>query len=223
MYGVQPYDQKFAYNLYFNYNLPWYKDQRGVAGHILGGWSIAPLFVAGSGFPVAVNTGNGDCESYGEGNCIYQFTYENAISTAPPNYSPTRKQPTITASDAGNCCANTNGVVQDVFNNPTAAFNTFRNPILGLDGQIGGGGQFHGLPFWNMDLAINKNTKVTERISFNLYAAFTNFFNHMQPADPFMCTCDTTTFGVLGATYFSGGNVQANTPRRMELGLRIAW
>ena len=223
MYGVQPYDQKFAYNLYFNYNLPWYKDQRGVAGHILGGWSIAPLFVAGSGFPTAVNTGNGDCESYGEGNCIYQFTYENAISTAPPNYTPTRKQPTITANDAGNCCANGNGVVQDVFNNPTAAFNTFRNPILGLDGQIGGGGQFHGLPFWNMDLAINKNTKVTERVSFNLYVAFTNFFNHMQPADPFMCTCDPSTFGVLGATYFSGGNVQANTPRRMELGLRVAW
>jgi hypothetical protein len=41
----------------------------------------------------------------------------------------------------------------------------------------------------------------------------------MQPADPNFALYDPTTFGVLGG----GGNVQGNTPRQMEIGLRIGW
>ena len=223
MYGIQPYDQKYSFNMYFNYNFPWYKEQHGVAGHILGGWSIASLFVAGSGFPVELNSVNGDCESFGEGNCLYEGTYENGVPTGATNYTATRKQPNIGSSVGGSCCANKNGIVQDVFSNPTAAFNTFRNPILGLDGQIGGGGRFHGLPFWNVDMSINKNTKIWERVNLNLYAAFVNMFNHMQAADPFLYLGDPTTWGVLGAGYTGGGAVQGNNPRRMEIGVRIGW
>ena len=31
------------------YEVPVYKSQQGVLGHILGGWTIAPLFTAQSG------------------------------------------------------------------------------------------------------------------------------------------------------------------------------
>ncbi|MBV9406079.1 MAG: hypothetical protein JO211_12105, partial [Acidobacteriaceae bacterium] len=69
MYGSQPFDVRFTYNLSLVYQLPWFKDQKGVVGRILGGWSIAPLFTAQSGYPIEVNLDSGcDCESFGEVN-----------------------------------------------------------------------------------------------------------------------------------------------------------
>jgi hypothetical protein len=117
----------------------------------------------------------------------------------------------------------TAGAGQNVFTDPAAAFNLFRNPILGVDGQIGGGGPIYGLPFWNLDMSVSKNLKFTERFNGSLYVPSTNVLNHMQPADPFFYLGDPTTFGVLGAGYTGAGNVQANTPRRMAFGLRISW
>ena len=54
-YGAQPYDIKFIYNLNMYYEVPFFKGQKGVLGHILGGWTIAPLFTAQSGSPTAVS------------------------------------------------------------------------------------------------------------------------------------------------------------------------
>ena len=48
-YGPQSFDIKFIYNLSMYYTLPFFKGQKGVLGHLLGGWTIAPLFTAQSG------------------------------------------------------------------------------------------------------------------------------------------------------------------------------
>ena len=48
-YGYQNYDRKFVYNLFFVYQLPFYKGQSGLMGRALGGWSFASVFTAGSG------------------------------------------------------------------------------------------------------------------------------------------------------------------------------
>src|SRR5258708_39226797 len=59
------------------YHLPFYNSQRGLVGRALGGWSLAPLFTAQSGFPQQVDV-NGDCQSFGEGRCS-NTTNENAV------------------------------------------------------------------------------------------------------------------------------------------------
>lgn len=214
-YGFQPFDQTWVYNLDFTYNMPFYKSQHGAIGKLLGGWSISPVFSAGTGLPDEVNTGNGDCASFGEGSCNDEAAFENAVAMGPLNYSPTRKQGIFGSNGVGDCC--TSG--QNVFANPGAAFALFRNPILGLDGQAGGAGTLRGLPYWNLDMAFSKNVKVTERINTTVYGAFTNVLNHMQAADPTFNLFDSTTFGVLGG----GGNVQTNQPRHLEIGLRLNW
>ncbi|MGH9731600.1 MAG: hypothetical protein ACRD4A_07855, partial [Candidatus Acidiferrales bacterium] len=94
-----------------------------------------------------------------------------------------------------------------------------RNPILGLDGQIGGGGPLKGLPFWNLDLGITKKINVTERLSGSLYFDFANVLNHMQANDPSFSLGDVSSWGVLGG----GGNLQGNNPRRLQLGLSVEW
>lgn len=54
-----------------------------------------------------------------------------------------------------------NQVIADMFANPQAVFNNVRPLILGLDGNTGGFGQFRGLPYWNLNLGIKKNFRVT--------------------------------------------------------------
>ena len=221
-YGVQAFDSSWAYNLYFTYTPPFYREQQGIAGKILGGWSFSPLFVAGSGFPVEVQTGNGNGESWGEGNANNESgLVENAIIIGPLNYTNTRKQG-INGSNGIGTAGPASSALQDgqnVFSDPQSAFQAFRNPILGLDNKDGGAGPLRGLPFWNMSLSINKNVKFTERLNTSFYVAFTNVLNHMQPADPAFALYDPSFFGVLGG----GGNVQGNTPRQTEFGFRIGW
>jgi len=68
-YGPQFFDYKFIYNLTFLWQEPWYRSQKGILGHLLGGWTVAPVFTAQSGAPLGVFNLNGACESFGEMNC----------------------------------------------------------------------------------------------------------------------------------------------------------
>ncbi|HYW47364.1 MAG TPA: hypothetical protein VE959_31135 [Bryobacteraceae bacterium] len=43
-YGPNGFDVKLQYNLAFYYAPPVDKGQRGVLGHMLGGWTFSPLF-----------------------------------------------------------------------------------------------------------------------------------------------------------------------------------
>ena len=209
-------------NIFFNYAPPFFSSQKGVLGRVLGGWNISPLFVYGSGFPVQVQTPNGNCGTLGECNTAYVGANENMIIGDNLNYSATRKQ-NVKGTNCG-----TAGPGQNVLSNPDASCpvnggvfgDPVRAPILGLDGQIGGF-PVRGLALWNLDLGLSKRIRFTERFSSTLHFDFANVLNHMQAADPCFSTADTSTWGVLGAC--GSGNVQANNPRRMQLGLTIQW
>ena len=220
-YGPQYYDEKYNFNLFFTYEPPYYSSQQGIIGHVLGGWSFSPLFVYGSGFPIQMQTGNANCGSFGQCNTAYIGSNEDMIFTGPFPTSGSRNQNVSGSNGCG-----TAGSGQNVFSNPAATCpqgggvfgDPIRNPILGLDGQIGNF-PFRGLPFWNLDLGVSKKVRITERLNGSVYFNFSNVLNHMQPADPCFAAYDTTTWGTLGC----GGSVQANTPRRLQLGLQIQW
>lgn len=228
-YGLQSYDEKFNLNIFLNYQPPFFASQKGILGHILGGWNISPLFVYGSGFPVEVNTLNADCGTLGECNTAYVGSFENAIVGNNLNYNATAhfNNNGVASTGCGTAGAGVNvlsaaqlaascPVNNGLFGDPV------RNPILGLDGQIGGF-PVRGLPLWNLDLGISKRIQFTERIGSTLHFDFTNVLNHMQPNDPFFWTGDPTQWGVLGGSFSGAGNVQGNTSRRMQLGLTVDW
>src|ERR1700719_5391186 len=86
MYGPQIWDTKFLYILMMVYEPPFFARRHGTLGRVLGGWSIAPLFTAQTGFPLQVNVGSGtnvDCQTFGEMNCSSGGTNENAAAAAP--------------------------------------------------------------------------------------------------------------------------------------------
>jgi hypothetical protein len=87
----------------------------------------------------------------------------------------------------------------------------FRMPLFG-DTRMGGT-PIVGFPRWNVDAALNKSIKITERVGVGLSLQAVNVFNHMEFSDPTPDISNTTTFGQTSTQY--------NSPRFLNLGIRI--
>jgi hypothetical protein len=200
MYGVQPFDRTYVYNIFAVYEPPFYKNQQGFLGHVLGGWNISPIFTAGSGLPLYCNTST-DAQAFGAGDGVNFFDNEQCI--------PADGNKGI----GGNSVHKLADGSLNLYADPTAVFNDFRAPILGLDGRAGGYGPTRGLPYWNMDLSIRKNIRFTERFGLEFQFLCLNTLNHVVFNDPSQSLGDFGNWGVLSS--------QRNTPRQMEFGLRF--
>ena len=63
-----------------------------------------------------------------------------------------------------------------LFADPSAVFGAFRPAMVSLDTTSGAGGQLRGLPRWNVDLAISRKFRVTERWSATFSGQMFNTF-----------------------------------------------
>ncbi len=225
-YGPQPFDIRFIYNLVELYQAPFFKTQKGVLGHLLGGWSIAPLFTAQSGAPLEVNIGTGsntDAQSFGEIYGNNNSAYENAVLVQPFTGGNSAHDNVAVASGAGiNGNASKGGSGINMFANPPAIYSEFRRLILGVDTTDGGAGVLRGFPAWNLDATVSKDIRATERIGATFIFQFTNILNHFQPANPNLNIDSPQTWGVVTTQATSGGGgLPAINPRQMEFGLRL--
>jgi hypothetical protein len=205
-YGPQAFNRKFVDALFLVFQPPYYRGQQGFLGHVLGGWTFSPIFTAGSGAPDFCNTNTGAFEEgysgsqdWGSGDGANVFTNANCVLT----------------SRAGTSASfNTVNGVADMFANPALVFSHVRPLILGFDGNSGGFGQFYGLPYWNVNLGVKKNIRITERVSFDASVNFINVLNHNQMLDPILniAAQNPQTFGQL--------STEGTFPRTMEFGIR---
>jgi hypothetical protein len=215
-YGLQAFDRKFVFNTYAMIDDPWYKNQHGLVGHLAGGWSLSPVVAIGSGQPLgcATNQGAGSGgQGFGAGDSGSFFDTENCILTK--------------AYGGGSASLHAAGAGQfNLFANPDGVLGTLRPPILGLDTNSGGVGVFRGLPYWNMDIRLVKDIRITERIGLQFQYVVTNLFNHVVFADPTVGDAQTglgydptvgpgSSFGVV--------NSQINNPRQQQFGLRVTF
>lgn len=204
MYGVQNFDRKFVYNVYALIDDPYYKSQAGFIGRALGGWSIAPIFTAGSGSPVYCNTAT-DAQSFGSGDGNSYFDNEQCLFRGAHPYG-------------SGLYANAGAGAFNIFSNPSALLATVGPPILGLDQGTGGNGSvIRGLPYWNMDLRVTKNIKIWERVNTEFQFVAHNVFNHPVFFNPGLSPAanNVADFGVV--------NQQGNDPRAMQFGLRLSF
>ncbi len=232
-YGPQFFDYKFIFNLTMVWLDPYYKSQKGLMGHLLGGWAIAPLFTYHSGQPLGVFNFNGSCESFGEMNCNTGSTNGNNSLMADgavlaskytggtsANYNLNVSE--TTASGAGvNSNAANGGNSINMFRNPDQVYKELRPCVLGFDTSCGNGGNFRGMPFFNLDMTISKDLGIwKEKLGATLIFQISNVLNHTQLGDPYLDISDPSNFGVLGTNnpYYGG---QVNLPRQMQFGLRI--
>jgi hypothetical protein len=231
-YGVQGYDYKFIYNLSMYYSVPYFKAQKGVLGHLLGGWTIAPLFTAQSGAPSGVSYSEGSCtgcEAFGEVTTPGTSAVSGGIGEAAVGLTPytgniaaryneyfTGNNATNLVEGAGAVATKTPAYGVNAFQNPAQVWSEFRPCVLGYDTSCAGGYGIRGLPTWNVDTSVTKDIGIyKERVSARIYILCTNTLNHVQMSGPSLTLTSPTSFGQMTS--------QANTPRQMEFGLRLGW
>ncbi len=199
-YGAQPFDRRLVYNGFAVYKPKWFSNDHGIKGYALGNWQLSGIFTAGSGAPLFCNTQT-DAQSFGSGDGVGFGDNEQCIPL-----TPVVGRQTVYPNGGGTGQPN-------IFMSKATAFAQFRAPILGIDTRNGGSGALHGLPYWNMDVSLTKNFRITERVGAEFNVQVLNVFNHMQFADPGLSLGDTTGWGALTS--------QGNTPRQFEFAARI--
>lgn len=227
MYGPQFWDYKFMYTQTFLWSEPFFRSQKGIVGHLLGGWRIAPIFTARSGAPLAVSNlnapvNNGGNESFAEtqvGGAL-----DGAVLAGKWTGGTTAKY-NINIPDNpqgvginGNLANGGNNI--NMFSNLVATFNEFRPCILGFDTSCGSNGNIRGMANWNMDLNVARDIDLfRERVAATLSFQFVNVFNHVALNDPYLSIADPNDWGVLGSNNPNGG--QLNSPRQLTFSLRL--
>jgi hypothetical protein len=185
-YGRQSFDRKITYNAFVIYQPPFFKGQHGPMGRLLGGWTFASVFTAGSGTPDQFGTTFCCGQEFGGTDDVNFGTIEDAVPISPVTHEHAYYN------------SPSNSLPVNAFKNGVAEAMNWRNPILGLDDRACGNGCLSGLPYWNMDFSIKKNIRIAETVSFEVQGVFSNVLNHMQWLDSFACLCNTGGFGALG-------------------------
>ncbi len=204
-YGTSPSDRAIVDTMFVVYQAPFYRSQQGMMGHLLGGWTTSFVFAAGSGAPLFCATTTGfafnsysGAQEFGSADGININTNANCVNTVG--------NPSVSVH-------NVNGVYS-MFGNPTAVYGSIRPLILGFDSRSGGFGTFRGLPYWNLNLGIKKNIRLTERFSAEASLNVNNILNHNQLLDP---TLSSTS----APANFGQFSIEGTTPRTMEMGIRV--
>ncbi|HKE22077.1 MAG TPA: carboxypeptidase-like regulatory domain-containing protein [Bryobacteraceae bacterium] len=216
-YGPNSFDYKFVYNIAMYYQPSGYRSQRGVVGHLLGGWTFSPLFTAQSGAgiePAYTEVNCSACQALGEvGNTAASDSSiaEGAVGFKPYTGTSSLKYGVFPTDGVGNKNPNYG---LNMFSSPSTVLSEFRPCVLGFDTSCGGYYNLRGLPTWNIDAAIAKDIGIhKESVGATLYINITNLLNHFQANNPSLTITSPTSFGQITG--------QANTPRNMEFGIRV--
>ena len=91
-------------------------------------------------------------------------------------------------------------------------------PLFG--DKLAGGQTFRGMHRFNMDSALTKSTKITERVSFDLSLQAINVFNHVDFTDPGM---DLGSPPPSQGGSFGAITTQYNLPRFLNIGAKVSF
>jgi Carboxypeptidase regulatory-like domain/TonB-dependent Receptor Plug Domain len=195
-YGPASFSLSQVLVINYVYDLPFYKGEKGLFGHVLGGWEVSGISAFETGFPTT----------------IYQY-YDPFNSLDWPSGSPNTYlggigiDPSVVAPRpdraAGSSCSGPGTVTQFI---NTAAF----TDAVGHFGDSGRGiCTAPGLNNW--DIAAMKNIKISERFNMQFRSEFFNAFNHVS-FNSFDNYTDDSTFGQLNGDH---------DPRIIQFGLKL--
>jgi hypothetical protein len=177
-YGPSSYStpQIFVFN--YVYDLPFYKGQQGVVGHVLGGWELSGITLFESGMPFTIVQNNDP------------FNLVNAVTG---NGDGGLGVQTIRA-DRTSSAISYPKTVNEWFN--PAAFQVAAGHFgTSSYGQLLGPGQ------QNWDIGFIKNTNFTERIRLQFRGEFFNAFNHTNFSSVDHNVQDGASFGTITNTH----------------------
>jgi hypothetical protein len=219
-YGRQSFDQKFIFNTFVVYQLPYFREQHGILGRVAGGWTLSPVVTAGTGQPLSCSTNNSGQSFGGEDGNTFTNT-ENCVFQVPNISAARTHRGILGSSDSNGISVGTTphpgggSAAVNVFSNPAAVYDTVRPLILGLDTRSGGSGTISGLGYLNLDLSVKKKLVVYERVSLEFSGIFYNFMNHLDFSNPSLSLQSTGNWGTT--------KTQGNSPRQIQMGVRASF
>ena len=181
-YGRSILDRTNYASIDFVYELPFYKEQRGVVGHILGGWEVSGIVALNSGLPITVAASAGGTIN---GASFVDAGGLGIIGSSPAGFRPDQIADTRTGTGLK--------AISKWFN--TAAF-AAPNLALGLPGNAKRG-TIIGPGFQREDLGIFRTFRIFESLSFQLRGEAFNVTNHTNLGPPAVTATTPSTFGTI--------------------------
>jgi Carboxypeptidase regulatory-like domain len=191
------------------WELPWHRDQKTPLGYLLGGWSIAPMYVFQSGQPWDM-PGNVDLapgvdlkDIALDGDKAGQFIY--GVKPCVGNYNTTTGNYDLQSYSVAYGCTQPYFLIRQAFQRRTAMFryDEFRRPV-----------------YWEIDANIAKTTRITNRVRFQFRIEAFNLLNSPM-YDERQYTQDTASsnFGRIDRN----ATLQSNFQRFIQLGFKLTW
>lgn len=196
-YGPADFDRRHLFDANFVYEFPWMKAQKGVIGHLLGGWEFSGIITYNSGLFLSPQGVNIDPAGIGLLDPFANNTSTSNFGSFPPGRPDQTGSPNTHAPRTFEQWFDTS-VFQDPPANGNRPGNARRGTIRGP-----------GIERW--DLSLFKNIRVTEGTNFQFRLETFNVFNH-------------TNFQQIDTSFTSGtfGSVlSVHEPRVLQLGLKF--
>jgi Carboxypeptidase regulatory-like domain len=232
-------DRPHAFSANFIWDMPWMKEQKGIVGHLLGGWQLNGTYIVTSGATYTPGqTFNG--ANFGLGN-TYLTAGDRPFVTNPganpqlvgisqPDAAVLFGAPLTningfysmnSINSAGTFVSVTPADVHFIFNGPGAARifgtpfgNSTRNSLRG--------------PIFNqVNLSLFKNIKIGERLTFQLRGEAFNAFNHPNPgfgtgAGGFLPNINVGNAGAAGVGFATNTDIEY-AHRTIQVGARLVF
>lgn len=233
--AVSNYDFPHVFGLLWVYDLPFQNSQRGLLGHLMGGWEINGTYRYTSGQPWTVeqNPGQGLCDPTNfTGGTL--DTCRPILHNASAPFNSVGQCTNPGAPDCGIVSVN-NGLTPIALNqahwivNDVNAAKFFGSPFLGV-----GRNTERGQPISTVNLAVFKNTRINERLTFQFQAEAFNLFNHQWLGIPIQNVNNAANsvdgvnqFGSLAFNGNGGDTFAGNTitdgisRRRLQFGAKL--
>lgn len=227
-WGLNDFNRKFSFVQSYVYQLPFGKGKHflnsGARGldKIVGGWQLEGILTLMTGLPFTVtysstylNLAQGGTNTPIQvGSASILHGINTTSNGGSPWFDPTAfaAPPCQSATPSASC--------------PTGAI----DQIAGAAQQVGNVGRnsMIGPGFFNMNLALSKTTRFTERIGMQLRLETVNTTNTPQFANPngTCCTANNANFGFVTGTFGTGsGSVNSGTggPRSVQLAVKLTF
>jgi hypothetical protein len=186
-YGRAAVDRKLTFTLDGVVEEPWFRDQRGITGHALGGWEISGIYTANSGLPLTVSASGGTTIQYnlpGGINSIYNnqinggYETDNAGLSVLGNTNAGLRPNQIGDPNSGHNIKIHNKGFENTatpwFYTGAFAAPAYNSPIPGTAKR----GTINGPGYGKLDLGIFRNFRIWDNLNFQFRAEALNATNH---------------------------------------------
>ncbi len=184
------------------YELPWYRDQKGLVGHLVGGWELSGIYAINSGLPLTVSASSGNTQTYNLPNGVTSvFNGRTSTGVITDN------------AGLGSLGATSAGIRLNQLGDPNQGYgvkihNKGYNSLWFYTGAFAAAppsqtsvaptakrGTIQGPGFNRLDLGIHRNFRIYERLNFQLRMEAFNALNHTNVQTITTSAASTGTFG----------------------------